>query len=424
MSHSSNQNSPSNSSSNQTSSPKIIVPNPQPSDIINNAVPLIMVHPSFASALNLPKNSTTKPSPSPKPKSKKKSKANTTKKPKSQKPKSRYSSNFNMQELYLDNQGSASANVASDAATTTPNVEIETAEEISPKSLNCEKGEIGVDSEKMKNTAPDTPSDDGVDEDQLNLKDAKDTLKSLANSVPSANAMPDAPTSLAQDQSQHDLSVEDDIVEKDTNVVADSSMQQEKDVTDDVDTDNAMLVDEDVTIVKTVADPKKRSGKTGVSSRLRERKGKETKIAAEATKSTKKKKVAADATKSAKKKMVGPVRRSSRVEIPAQQKKQSPKRKFISLSDSDYDAEEDAPSITTSPKKRTPKKRKTVVAASSADVEEDAPSIVSAKRRVGGRSIPPNVPDVPMDNVSFHFIDSAAKWKFVYHRRLALERTI
>ena len=86
MSQPSNQNSPSNSSPNQTSSQKITIPNPQPSDIITNAVPLTMVHPSFASALNLPKNSTTKPSPSPKPKSKKKSKTNTTKKPKPQKP--------------------------------------------------------------------------------------------------------------------------------------------------------------------------------------------------------------------------------------------------------------------------------------------------------------------------------------------------
>ncbi|WJX24287.1 hypothetical protein P8452_13412 [Trifolium repens] len=42
----------------------------------------------------------------------------------------------------------------------------------------------------------------------------------------------------------------------------------------------------------------------------------------------------------------------------------------------------------------------------------------------GGRSIPPNVPDVQMDNVSFNFSDSAAKWKFVYHRRLALERKL
>jgi hypothetical protein len=112
------------------------------------------------------------------------------------------------------------------------------------------------------------------------------------------------------------------------------------------------------------------------------------------------------------------------VEIPAKQTKQTSKRKIISLSDSDYDVEEDVPNITPSPKKKTPKRQKIVAAASGEDVEEDAPGIVSAKRRVGGRFIPPNVPDVPMDNVSFHFIDSAAKWKFVYHRRLALEREL
>jgi hypothetical protein len=67
---------------------------------------------------------------------------------------------------------------------------------------------------------------------------------------------------------------------------------------------------------------------------------------------------------------------------------------------------------------------KTAAAASGEDVEEDAPSIVSTKRRVAGRFIPPNVPDVLMDNVSFHFIDSAAKWKYVYARRIGLEREL
>ncbi|KAK2374222.1 hypothetical protein QL285_075199 [Trifolium repens] len=122
--------------------------------------------------------------------------------------------------------------------------------------------------------------------------------------------------------------------------------------------------------------------------------------------------------------MIGPVRRSSRVEIPAKQKKQSSKRKTISLSDSDYDVEEDVPNITPSPQKKSAKRLKTTAAASGKDVEEDAPSIVSTKRRVAGGFIPPNVPDVPMDNVSFHFIDSAAKWKFVYARRLGLEREL
>jgi hypothetical protein len=175
-------------------------------------------------------------------------------------------------------------------------------------------------------------------------------------------------------------------------------------------------------ILKSVGTSK--SGKTGVGSRLRVRKGKDTEVPAEATKSTKKLKVSAKATKSPKKTMFGHVRRSSRVEIPINQKKQASKRKAINLSDLEYDAEEDVPSITTSPKKKTPKKRKTVVAASCEDVEEDAPSNVSTKRRVGGRFIPPNVPDVPMHNVSFHFIDSAVKWKYVYVRRLGLEREL
>ncbi|KAK2450698.1 hypothetical protein QL285_009807 [Trifolium repens] len=122
--------------------------------------------------------------------------------------------------------------------------------------------------------------------------------------------------------------------------------------------------------------------------------------------------------------MYGSVRRSGRVEIPVKQKKQASKRKTIDLSDSEYDAEENVPSITTSSKQKTPKKRKTAAATSGEDVEVDALGIVSAKRRVAGRSIPLNVPDVPMDNVSFHFSDSAAKWKFVYHRRLALEREL
>ncbi|KAK2382260.1 hypothetical protein QL285_069808 [Trifolium repens] len=360
-----------------------------------------------------------------------------------------------MQELYLDNQGSASENVAPDAATTTPNVEIKGTEEISPKSLNCERGEIAVDAEKVKNVVPEYPGNNGDDEDHEKLKEAENTLKSLANVDPVANVVSDVPTSLAQ--SPPIPAVGEDV----DHIVADSPVQQEKEVTANVNTDNAMSVEdnidyvtadeaveeedanedgsteEDVTIMKIVGASKKRGGKTGVGSRLRERKGKESevaaeatktpkkkKVAAEATKSTKKKKVATEATTSTKKKMYGHVRRSSRVEIPVKQKKQASKRKTIELSDSEYDAEEDAPIITTASKQKTPKKRKTVADTSVEDAEENAPSIVSAKRKVAGRTIPPNVPDVPMDNVSFHFSASAAKWKFVYHRRLALEREL
>ncbi|KAK2372379.1 hypothetical protein QL285_073517 [Trifolium repens] len=247
------------------------VPLTQPSNIITDATPLTMIHPSFNAILNpTPSN----PPSSPKSKTKRRTKSTTTRKPKPQKSKSRYSSDFNMQELYLSNLGDTNPNVASDVA--------------KPKSTK-----------KKKN------------------------------------------------------------------------------------------------------------------------------VAAEATKSPKKKKVAAEATTSTtKKKMYGPVRRSSRVEIPAKQKQQGSKRKTINLSDSESDAEENAPPISTASKQKTPKKRKMAATVSAEDAVINAPGILSTQKKKAGRSIPQNIPDVPMDNVSFHFSNNAAKWKFVYHRRLALEREL
>jgi hypothetical protein len=327
-----------------------------------------------------------------------------------------------MQKLYLDDLGNVSTNVASDVATLSPVAQIEATEQNPSQTPNVEKGETVVESKGLKITVPDSPENDGVDEDVLNTKIAEGVLKSLGNVVPNANVVPDAPTSLAQ--APPVTEVEEDVEDNVDHVIADSHVQQEKVVSDDVaeHTDKDVSAEEDLVVLKSFGGSK--SGKTGVGNRLRVRKGKQTEVAAEATKSTKKKKVAAEATKSPKKKMIGPVRRSSRVEIPAKQKKQSFRRKIISLSDSDYDVEEDVPNITSSPKKKTPKRKKIVAAASGEDVEEDAPSIVSTKRRVAGRFIPPNVPDVPMDNVSFHFIDSAAKWKYVYARRIGLEREL
>ncbi|WJX38888.1 hypothetical protein P8452_26504 [Trifolium repens] len=434
---------------------------PQPSETITNAVPLTVIHSSFASVLNPPKITTSNSSPSPKPKNTKRTKSAIAKKPKSQRSKSRYSSNFDMQKLYLEDQGNASTNVAPDVTTPCPDAQIETNKQVNPPTLSEEKGDSPLLTEKG---VPNTPIDQGVDEETQNIKIVEDVLNSLVDSVSSDKDVPDAPASLAQDKPQDEMAedvVADSPVEQEKDVAADSSVQQEKDVAPNLNTDNAMSVEDnvdyvtadedveveddhededtedDVTIMKIVGDSNRKGGKTGVSSRLRARKGKMTEVvagqskstkkkgvAAEATKSPKKKKVAAEATKSAKKKMYGPSRRSSRVEMPAKQKKQGSKRKTIDLSESEHDAEEDAPIITTSSKQKTPKKRKTTVATSVADAEENAPSIVSAKKKVAGRTIPPNIPDVPMDNVSFHFSASAAKWKFVYHRRLALEREL
>jgi hypothetical protein len=196
-----------------------------------------------------------------------------------------------MQNLYLDDLGNASTNVASDAATTAPNVAIETDKEIPSKSLNCEKGEITVDSEKVKNVVPESPDNDGDDEDHKKLKEAEDTLNSLAKADPKANVVPDVSTSLAQSPPM--TAVGEDIRVDVDNVVTDTFMQQEKDGSDDANTDNALSVEDNVdhvvadevvekdanvdehsdkvmssqenlVILKTVGDSKRKSGKTGV----------------------------------------------------------------------------------------------------------------------------------------------------------------
>ncbi|WJX12364.1 hypothetical protein P8452_02874 [Trifolium repens] len=406
-----------------------------------------MIHPSFNSILNpTPSNS----SPSPKSKPTKITKSVTTRKPKSQKSKSRYSSNFDMQQLYLSDLGNASTNVASDVATPCPDAQIEANKGDSTQTLSPRNGET---TEMGEQYAPNTPSDEGDDEDAQKIKIAEDALKSLVDSVSGVKIVPDASTSLAQEQPQADM-VGDSNMQQDedaaADVIRDSSVHQAEIVADDVintaledegveETDNEDdSTDEDVTILKMVGASNKKGGKNGVGRRLRERKDKMTevvaeepkstkkkkKVADEATKSPKKKKVATEATTSTKKKMYGPVRRSSRVEIPAKQQKKASKRKPIELSDSDFDAEENAPPISTASKPKTPKKRKIAADATAEDAAAHAPSIVSAKKKKAGRSIPQNVPDVSMDNVSFHFSASAAKWKFVYHRRLALEREL
>jgi hypothetical protein len=123
-----------------------------------------------------------------------------------------------------------------------------------------------VESEKVKSIVPDSPGIDGVDEDLMNTKIAEGFLNSLANAVPNANVVPDAPTSLAQAQPQPVLGehVEDEAEENVDNVVAVTVVHQEKDADVTEHTNKDMSVEEDLVIVKTVGVSKKKSGKTGV----------------------------------------------------------------------------------------------------------------------------------------------------------------
>ncbi|XP_045803021.1 uncharacterized protein LOC123896707 [Trifolium pratense] len=55
---------------------------------------------------------------------------------------------------------------------------------------------------------------------------------------------------------------------------------------------------------------------------------------------------------------------------------------------------------------------------------EVAASGSTSRKSIGRRKVPLSVPYAPLDNVSFHLENGSSRWKFVYHRRLALERNL
>ncbi|KAH1254302.1 hypothetical protein GmHk_04G010767 [Glycine max] len=57
------------------------------------------------------------------------------------------------------------------------------------------------------------------------------------------------------------------------------------------------------------------------------------------------------------------------------------------------------------------------------EVESDEEPIAK-KAKKSGKKVPGNVPDAPLENISFHSIGNVERWKFVYQRRLALEREL
>ncbi|XP_058733657.1 uncharacterized protein LOC131605300 [Vicia villosa] len=74
--------------------------------------------------------------------------------------------------------------------------------------------------------------------------------------------------------------------------------------------------------------------------------------------------------------------------------------------------------------KVVPKKRKArAVEESESDVEVNVHDIPLKKKPTTSK-LAASVPEVPIDNVSFHFAASANRWKFVYQKRLALEREL
>ncbi|XP_058745849.1 uncharacterized protein LOC131618699 [Vicia villosa] len=71
-----------------------------------------------------------------------------------------------------------------------------------------------------------------------------------------------------------------------------------------------------------------------------------------------------------------------------------------------------------------PKKRKErEIAEPESDVEANVPDISSRKKHTTSK-LAANIPEVPIDNVSFHYASSVRRWKYVLQKRLAVEREL
>ncbi|KAK2417141.1 hypothetical protein QL285_039478 [Trifolium repens] len=404
-----------------------------------NATPIITVHPSFASALNpKPKKTTAKRTSTSKvPKSKKKSKTSSSSvSKKSTKAKSSKSKPIHtMQELYVDDltEGNAESNVeASNNDTSDLNVK-EGNSDFVVETLENQKGVTGDNTVVTEAVGGGIVQDSPDAEETMNNQVVEEALNSLKDTIPTSNVVPDVETSLAQDEPTPDIvgnavnyaeqvdegPATDEIVVPQTEK---EPVTDEEENTDIPTTDNDVSVDDDVVDVDAMDDLQQTVSEVAggsIARRLRNRKGKDADVVVE---------VVAKATPSKKKKVIGPSRKPSKVEIASEKKKKSGKRKQPEVGDSDYEVEEDVPHIVpniVSSAKKTSQKKFRRAAIPELDVVHDVPNIVSTgKKKIGGRIIPQNVPDVPMDNISFHFIESAQKWKFVANRRLALEREL
>ena len=115
--------------------------------------------------------------------------------------------------------------------------------------------------------------------------------------------------------------------------------------------------------------------------------------------------------------MYGPLKPGSKV-VPL-----SNKRK-VRPDDSSDDDEDDIQNI--SPVKRSKSNKKVVLVEerdSDYDVEQDVQDISPIKKSAN-KKLFVRVPDAPLDNISFHSVGNVEKWKYVYQRRISLEREL
>ncbi|XP_045822037.1 uncharacterized protein LOC123914921 [Trifolium pratense] len=192
---------------------------------------------------------------------------------------------------------------------------------------------------------------------------ANDATASAAQVDVSTTVVPDSPNSPVVPVNEKDT---------ETIIPADVITQDKGKTASMPDTSEANVIDVESLQFKSTP-------RAGISRRLRSNTGKDIATPSEATKTK-----------------IGPKKRWSKVTVPSESKKKTVKRKTVSYSDSDYEEDQDAEaSPAASPQK-------------------------SAKRK----RMAPNVPSVPIDNVSFHCVENVDRWKFVVKRRIAIERNL
>ncbi|CAJ2637432.1 unnamed protein product [Trifolium pratense] len=280
-----------------------------------------------------------------------------------------------MRELYLDNPATANVDVnveASDSSKKNLSSKLDLTETLGlEKPRSAEKlGETSLENPNVvvdeigANSKANLVSEMTVDENAGSRIDAaNDATASEAHVDISASVVPDSPNSPV---------VPDNEKGTETTVPADVITQDKGKTASMPDTSEANVIDVESLQFKSTP-------RAGISRRLRSNTGKDIATPSEATKTT-----------------IGPKKRWSKVTVPSESKKKIVKRKTVSSSDSDYEEDQDA------------------------GASPEASPLKSAKRK----RMAPNVPSVPIDNVSFHCVENVNRWKFVVKRRIAIERNL
>ncbi|CAJ2651615.1 unnamed protein product [Trifolium pratense] len=280
-----------------------------------------------------------------------------------------------MRELYLDNPATANvdANVeASNSSKMNLSLELDLTETLGvEKPRSAEKlGETSLETPNVAidgigaNSKANLVSEMTVDENAgSGLDAANDATASAAHVDISTSVVPESPNSPVAPV--HEEGTE-------TIIPADVITQDKGKTASMPDTSEANVID--VESLQFKGTPR-----AGISRRLRSNTGKDIATPSEATKTK-----------------IGPKKRWSKVTVPSESKKKIVKRKTVSSSDSDYEEDQDA------------------------EASPEASPQKSAKRK----RMAPNVPYVPIDNVSFHCVENVDRWKFVVKRRIAIERNL